>query len=228
MIFWTAFLLGLLGSLHCAGMCGPLALALPASGLGRLTFLSSRVAYNLGRMTTYGVLGLAAGIVGQAFAMAGLQRWASAAAGIVIVVGLLASPYGLRIPFVPGVSSLKSGLARLLRQRAVPAFYLLGILNGLLPCGLVYVACAGAIAAGGACSGVGYMLAFGSGTVPLMLCISCLGSNLQLTLRSRFQRIVPVCVLLVGLLLIVRSLSLGIPYVSPKIPASAGATQACH
>ena len=70
-----AFLLGLLGSLHCAAMCGPLLLALPAAPGGAGQFIAGRVIYQLGRLVTYGLLGMAAGFVGQSIFFAGLQRW---------------------------------------------------------------------------------------------------------------------------------------------------------
>lgn len=77
MELWTAFLLGLVGSAHCAGMCGPLALALPATGNTRGTFLAGRLLYNAGRLVTYAALGAAFGLLGQTFALAGFQRWIS-------------------------------------------------------------------------------------------------------------------------------------------------------
>src|ERR1043165_9937272 len=91
MDLWTAFILGLLGSLHCAGMCGPLALALPATSPGASAYLLGRVAYNVGRIATYGLLGAVFGLLGMTFVLAGLQRWASLAAGAAILLGLAAS-----------------------------------------------------------------------------------------------------------------------------------------
>jgi sulfite exporter TauE/SafE len=229
MVLWTGFLLGLFGSAHCAGMCGPLALALPAAPHGRIGFLASRLAYNAGRITAYGVLGVLVGLVGRTFAVAGLQRWASLGAGAVILLSMLASSRsGFAVPAFKTVAWLKAGLAPLLRKRTLPATFLLGGLNGLLPCGLVYVACAGAVALGGLFAGVAYMTAFGLGTLPLMLGIGLAGKNLQLAIRGRFQRLIPICVLMLGLLLILRGMSLGIPYVSPDLKASYSAARCCH
>src|ERR1044071_2954583 len=165
MAFWTAFALGLVGSLHCAGMCGPLAFALPAVGRTTAAYVLGRVVYNLGRLATYALLGVAFGIVGQTFALAGLQRLASLIAGSAILLGLAASSrLAVGAPAVKWVVWIKAGLGRLLQQRTLASLFALGALNGLLPCGLVYAACIGAAAFGGIVSGLEYMLAFGLGT----------------------------------------------------------------
>ena len=150
MAWWTAILLGFVGSLHCAGMCGPLALALPVVGRTRFSFILSRVIYNLGRLATYGSLGMAFGLLGATVALAGFQRGLSLAAGVTILIGLLASSrHALGIPAVKSVARVKAVLATMLQRRSFTALFALGMLNGLLPCGLVYVACAAATATGG-------------------------------------------------------------------------------
>jgi len=228
MEFWTAFMLGLLGSLHCAGMCGPLALALPATGNTGAALLAGRLAYNAGRVATYCLLGALFGLIGETFVVAGLKRWLSLAAGSAILVGLLlSSKYALVLPAVNTVGWLKSAFGALLRRRTLPALLLLGGLNGLLPCGLVYVACAGAAATGSLPTGMEYMLAFGVGTVPMMLAISLFGQKLQFWLRFRLESLIPACLTIVAALLILRGLALGIPYVSPPDPA-AQPGGACH
>ena len=228
MELWTAFLLGLVGSAHCAGMCGPLALALPG-GAARTTFVVGRLLYNLGRVVTYMLMGAFFGLVGQGFALAGLQRWVSLAVGTAILVGLFVSPrFANAIPVTRFVSWLKSTLGRCFQQRALTSLFTVGLLNGLLPCGLVYIACAGATATGSLMSGVDYMLAFGIGTVPMMLAISLVGTKLQFVLRLRLQRLIPVSLAMVGALLLLRGMALGIPYVSPKLPAQPAAASSCH
>lgn len=225
MIFVTAIALGLVGSLHCAGMCGPLALALPMTGNARTTFVLGRLAYNLGRILTYCALGAAFGLVGQTLALAGFQRWVSLAAGTAILLGLLLSTkFATSVPVARAVAWVKSGLGAMLRQRSLASTFALGTLNGLLPCGLVYAACAGAVATGSLLSGVEYMAAFGLGTVPMMLGLGLVGPKLQFTLRFKLQRLIPASVAIVAVLLILRGLSLGIPYLSPDLAAGA----ACH
>jgi uncharacterized protein len=229
MLFWSAFLLGLLGSLHCAGMCGPLALALPATGNTRASYTLGRVVYNLGRITTYGLLGAVFGLVGMTFVLAGFQRWASIAAGAAILIGLLASTrYHVATPVSKGVGWIRSGLGILLRRRTLSSMGLLGALNGLLPCGLVYAACAAAIGTGGLLAGVEYMLLFGLGTVPMMLSIGLIGKLVRLSVRLRFQKLIPAGLALVAVLLILRGMSLGIPYVSPTLTAAGADCPACH
>jgi len=218
MELWPAFILGLIGSVHCAGMCGPLALALPATGNTRLSFGVGRVAYNLGRVATYCLLGAFFGGIGMTLALAGFQRWASIGAGVAILIGVLASKrhkLALNSPLSIVIARLRLSLGKLMQRRTYGSVFLLGALNGFLPCGLVYMACAGAIAPGTILSGVEYMLAFGLGTVPMMLSIGCMGKMVQLGMRLRFQKLVPVCLVMLGLLLILRGMSLGIPYVSP-------------
>jgi len=225
MILLTAIALGLVGSLHCAGMCGPLALALPMTGNARSSFILGRVAYNLGRIVTYCALGAVFGLVGQTLALAGFQRWISLTAGTAILVGLiLSAKFATSVPVARAVAWIKSGLGAMLRQRSFASTFVLGTLNGLLPCGLVYAACAGAVATGGLLSGAEYMAAFGLGTVPMMLGIGLIGQKLQFTLRFKLQRLIPASVAVVAVLLILRGLSLGIPYISPDLTAGA----ACH
>jgi sulfite exporter TauE/SafE len=229
MQFWTGLMLGFVGSLHCAGMCGPLVLALPVVGKTRSSFLISRVVYNLGRIGTYGMLGLGFGLVGQTFAFAGLQRWVSLAAGALIILSLFASGRAnWGTPAFKTVGWLKTSLAKLFQQRSYSSLFALGSLNGLLPCGLVYVACAAASASSSALEGGVYMMAFGVGTLPMMLGISLAGKKLQSVARLNPQRLIPVSLALVGALLILRGLALGIPYLSPVVDGNAITCPHCH
>jgi len=233
MLLWTAFFLGLAGSLHCAGMCGPLAMALPGGGRnGRSGSLSSlwrgRAFYNLGRTCTYGMLGVLFGMLGQTAAWAGLQRWVSIAAGIAILLGLLAANrFQWGLPATRLVVRLKPLFGPLLRSSSWLSLFLLGLLNGLLPCGLVYVACAGAVATGSLGLGALFMVVFGLGTTPMMFSIGLLGAKVQTALRLRLQKLIPVSLVIVAGLLIVRGLALGIPYLSPGPFSQPGACAAC-
>ncbi len=229
MQLWTAFLLGFVGSAHCAGMCGPLALALPHWGRGRSSFLLGRLLYNFGRIITYALMGAAFGLLGQGVALAGLQRWVSLGLGALILIGVFVSPrFANKVPVTRGVNWLKATLGALFQRRALPAMFGIGLLNGLLPCGLVYVACAAATATGDVLSGMRYMIAFGAGTLPLLLAISLLGTKLQFALRFKLQRLIPVSLALVGMLLLLRGMALGIPYLSPKLPPQPDAGMVCH
>jgi uncharacterized protein len=222
---WTAIVLGLVGSLHCAGMCGPLALALPQAGNSRTGYLAGRMAYNLGRITTYCLLGVVFGLLGKTIFLAGIQRWVSIALGLALLAGLFASRrLAMWQPITGLVGRLKVRMSALLRQRSFLALAMLGLLNGLLPCGLVYVAGAGATATGGILASVVYMAAFGAGTVPMMLAISLSGKLVPTSLRLNLSRAIPISVFLLATLLILRGMSLGIPYLSPDLAAGS----CCH
>ena len=226
-MLWTAFLLGLAGSLHCAGMCGPLALAVPATGAGRPGFLAGRLAYNAGRVLTYILLGAVFGLAGRTLALVGVQRWVSLGAGGLMLAALLFSTrFGAVGPLVSGVGWLKGVLGSLLRRRSVASVGLLGLVNGLLPCGLVYAAGAGAATLGTVAGGMGYMALFGLGTVPLMLALGLGSRAFPVSLRLRLQRLVPAALGVVGTLLVLRGLALGIPYISPDL--AAGTCAHCH
>jgi uncharacterized protein len=224
---YSAFILGLVGSLHCSGMCGPLALALPATGGSRTSLLAGRLAYNAGRILTYCALGLVFGLLGRTLVLAGIQRWVSIALGITLLAGLLTSrKLAVWRPTTALVERLKSGMLKILRRRSIVSLLVLGLLNGLLPCGLVYVACAGAAATGGTLAGVQYMAVFGVGTVPMMLAISLSGRLIPISLRLQLRKAIPLSVFLLAALLIMRGMSLGIPYVSPNL--SADSASCCH
>jgi uncharacterized protein len=229
MELWTALLLGMAGSLHCAGMCGPLVIALPAPGGRGVPLVLGRVLYNLGRVITYCLLGVVFGLVGRSLALAGLQRWVSLGLGLAIVAGLLFSrSHRWKARLARPVDRLKHALGYWLRQRSFSALLVFGLLNGLLPCGLVYVACAGAVATGGVVSAIEYMLVFGAGTVPMMLGLGLAGHCLHASLRLKFQKLVPLCLIALAALLILRGLSLGIPYLSPNLSGGGHAAPACH
>lgn len=212
MELWTALTLGFVGSLHCGVMCGPLVLAVPTHTAGRLI-------YNLGRLSIYGLMGGFAGLLGNAFAVAGVQRWVSLGAGIIVLLGwLLSTRFGLKTPAWRFVHFLKDTFKSLLQKCTLGSLFLLGAINGLLPCGLVYVAVAGAIAS---THSVVFMLAFGLGTLPMMLGIGLASRKLRPLLGSRAQQLIPISIVTIGVLLVFRGLALGIPYLSP-------AANCCH
>ena len=218
MDFGIAIALGLLGSLHCAAMCGPLMLALPVPPGGSARFFAGRLVYQAGRIVTYCLLGVAAGLVGKSIFLTGMQRWLSIALGVAVLAGFLISKrVSLSAPVARVVARLKSAMSVQLQKRSFRSLALLGMLNGLLPCGLVYVALAGAVSQGAIVDAVFYMAAFGLGTLPTMLGISLSGKMFPMPLRLRLRRAIPVGVCVMGGLLILRGMALGIPYVSPDL-----------
>ncbi|HXI53326.1 MAG TPA: sulfite exporter TauE/SafE family protein [Candidatus Saccharimonadales bacterium] len=229
MELWTAFLLGLAGSLHCAGMCGPLVMALakvqPASA-GRT---AGRLCYHLGRIVVYGLLGAVFGSIGHIAVANGFQRWLSIALGLVLLAGLAASAKAqLAAPLYKWVGWWKHSAAGLLQRNSLGGQAVLGALNGLLPCGLVYVAAVAAAATGHPLSGGAYMTWFGLGTWPMMLGIHFAGHRFLPVARFSVGHVTRAAVLLMAALLILRGLGLGIPLISPDLSAAAGGIGRCH
>ncbi len=221
MDFGIAFALGLLGSLHCAAMCGSLLLALPVAAGGAGRFIAGRVIYQLGRVLTYALLGVLAGGLGQSVFLAGCQRWLSIALGVAVLVGFFVSKkVAVSAPVVRLVMGLKILMAAQLRRRDFSSLALLGMLNGLLPCGLVYAALANAATAKNISASVAQMAVFGLGTLPMMLAIGLSGRMFPLSWRMKLRAAIPVGVCLLAALLILRGLALGIPYVSPAPDSS--------
>lgn len=221
MDFSLAFILGFLGSLHCAAMCGPLMLALPVPPGGPVRFVAGRLTYQLGRVATYCLLGLMAGLIGRSIFLAGFQRWLSLALGLAVLTGFLTSKrVAISSPVVRVVAKLKLTMSAQLKQRSFRSLALLGMLNGLLPCGLVYVAVAGAVSRGTIRDGMIYMTIFGLGTLPMMFAVSLSGRLFPSGLRLKLSRAIPFGVCLLALLLILRGMALGIPYVSPDLTAA--------
>jgi sulfite exporter TauE/SafE len=229
MELWTAFPLGLAGSLHCAGMCGPLVLALAKARPRTMRESTSRVFYHLGRVASYCLLGLILGSLGHVAAPAGFQRWLSIALGVALLAGLLvAARVPLAAPVMKWVTLLKNSMRGLLQRNTLSSQAIMGTLNGLLPCGLVYVAAAGATATGHPLTGAAYMALFGLGTWPMMLGIHFAGQRLPLPSHLSFGSVTRAAVLLMAVLLILRGLELGIPFVSPNLSAVSSGSGSCH
>jgi len=228
MVFLTAFLLGLAGSLHCAGMCGPLLVALAKARPGAHGRFAGRVFYHLGRMLSYCLLGLLLGLASHFAAPAGFQRWLSVALGIALLGGLLLSrKLPISTPIWKWISVLKGAMQLRLPRRTLFSQAVMGALNGLLPCGLVYAAAVGAASTGDALSGAAYMALFGLGTCPMMLGIHFAGQRLPLPSRLSVGVVTRAAVFLMAILLVLRGLELGIPFVSPEIgPSQTNAR--CH
>ena len=219
----TAFITGLVGSLHCLGMCGPIALALPRSGNALIGILPGRVLYNLGRVSTYTILGALAGILGHSARFAGIQQSLSVFLGILLLVlALFSLNVEKRFFAIPVVERLLGKLrARLGRYLGNPSpgnFLSIGILNGLLPCGFVYLGLAGAASQGHIIDSMAFMAVFGLGTIPMMLGLGILGQKLPIGIKSKVRPFLTAFAIAFALLLIVRGLDLGIPYISPSAP----------
>ena len=219
-ILLSALLLGLMGSFHCAGMCGPIAIALPLHGNNIPQKIFGGSLYNLGRTLTYGVMGAIFGLLGQGVVMIGFQQKISIVMGALMIVSvifpsLFRNQYHMEKSWFSLVGKLKKYIGKLFAVRSFSSLFFIGLLNGLLPCGLVYMAIAGAIGTGEVVLGSLYMMMFGLGTIPMMLSIAIAGNILSVAIRRKINRLIPVLVVLVGIFFILRGLSLGIPYLSP-------------
>jgi sulfite exporter TauE/SafE len=220
----AGFAFGFVGSLHCIGMCGPIVLALPVDNHRWSTFAWGRFLYNLGRVVTYTLMGGAVGLLGAGILFPLFQQNLSIIAGIFIILSVVVRRL-IRLswpipPFVSGtLQRLQAKIATLLKEQSVAALFLLGVLNGLLPCGFVYVAMTGAAVSAHVLSGMLFMAGFGFGTIPAMAGFSAFPRMLSVNVRARIVKILPAFTLLVGILLVLRGLNLGIPFISPRLGA---------
>jgi len=220
-MLYSALILGLVSSLHCIGMCGPIAMMLPVDRTNQARRVLQVMAYHLGRITAYGSLGLVFGVVGKGLYLAGMQQWLSIAAGLVIIAIAMIperifARYNFSKPVYRVISTIKSSLGSQFRKRGYKALFTTGLLNGFLPCGLVYAALFGAIAMQDITLGGLYMILYGAGTIPLMSIVVFASGFLKNNARTTIARIVPYAAVMVGMLFVVRGLGLGIPYVSPS------------
>jgi sulfite exporter TauE/SafE len=208
----SALSIGFFGSFHCAGMCGPLALALPTPGTTNQSLLAGRLLYNFGRTVTYFILGLIAGIIGHTFSIKGLQSDISIVAGILIIIVVLFSNDSVlkrvNSNLVGASYQVKKKLGFLLKQHSYSSLFFVGLLNGILPCGFVYLAMAAAVSSGSIINGGLYMFLFGLGTLPMMLLISLSGSIISIKARTFVNRLSPVIAIGLALFLIHRGTSL--------------------
>ncbi len=220
MVYLSALTLGLIGSFHCVGMCGPIALAIPLKTSSWLARITGGLIYNIGRAITYALMGIVFGLLGRGLVMSGFQQWVSVIMGAIMILSVITpSLYKNRFNAEKGIFSfvgkVKLSLGKLFTQRSYGSLFLIGLLNGLLPCGLVYVAIAAAIATGSSVGGGLFMFIFGLGTLPMMLAISLIGNLITLELRKKITRLIPYAIVFIGILFVLRGLSLGIPFLSP-------------
>jgi sulfite exporter TauE/SafE len=217
----SALILGLLGSFHCIGMCGPIAFVLPLDRENSLKKIMQITLYHLGRLLTYSFIGFIFGWLGKGLFLMGFQQRISILTGVLMIVIILIpvrvfNKYNFSKPLYSIIGKVKSNLGKLLKQKTNKALFTIGILNGFLPCGMVYMALVGSIATSNAALGFLYMFVFGLGTIPLMTTAVYLGNILSISVRNKIQKAIPVFVVMIGILFILRGMGLGIPYISPS------------
>lgn len=220
-MLYTAFIFGLVSSLHCIGMCGPIAMMLPLDRNNQARKVSQIITYHLGRITAYASIGFIFGLVGKGFFMAGIQQRLSIFIGFCMILAILIpakifSKYNFSKPISILIYKIKTTLGRQFKNKSYQSIFTIGLLNGFLPCGMVYVALFGAIAMQGSLLGSFYMILFGIGTIPMMSFAVLLQSFFTVSIRNKIQNVIPILTVLIGILFILRGLGLGIPYISPN------------
>jgi sulfite exporter TauE/SafE len=220
-MLYTAFFFGLISSLHCIGMCGPIAMMLPVDRNNPVKKATQIITYHLGRLSAYATIGFIFGLVGKGFFLAGIQQKLSIFIGVAMIVVILIpekvfAKYNFSKPVFKLISKVKTTLGAQFKNKTYKSLFTIGLLNGFLPCGMVYVALFGAIAMQSESLGVLYMILFGLGTVPLMSSVTYLNSFLTIPIRNKIQKAIPYVAVIIGILFIFRGLGLGIPYLSPS------------
>ena len=220
-MLFTAIIFGLLSSFHCIGMCGPIAMMLPVDRNNHTKKVSQLIIYHIGRLIAYGSLGLMFGILGKGFFLAGMQQQLSITVGILMIIIAVVperifANYNFSKPIYKIISKVKTSLGSQFKNRSYKSFFTIGLLNGYLPCGMVYVALFGALAMSSLEFSILYMLLFGIGTVPMMSMVVLISNLVSIPIRNTIQKAIPVLAVCIGVLFIMRGLGLNIPYVSPS------------
>lgn len=203
---WTAVIMGLAGSLHCAGMCSPLAMAITS----KKPFLPFKLVYNTGRILTYGLLGALAAGFGSLFMLTSYQSLLSFSIGAVFLLMGIGAISGVRIPYLTeGLNRFTSRLKRMfnfwLQRKGLAPVFFMGMLNGLLPCGLTYLAMTYCFILPKAVDGFFYMLLFGVGTWPVMIGITWLMGLGFKRITVNYQKITTIVFIAIGIWMVARS-----------------------
>ena len=220
-MLYSAFIFGLISSFHCVGMCGPIAMMLPVDRSNEAKKVTQIITYHIGKLTAYGTLGLIFGLLGKSFYLAGMQQQLSIFVGILMIVVALVpekvfAKYNFSKPVYKVIIKVKSSLGQQFKKKSYKSLFTIGLLNGFLPCGMVYVAIFGATAMQSVSLGVIYMILFGIGTIPMMVAVVYASGLISFSFRGNIQKAIPVIAVLIGMLFIIRGLGLDIPYLSPS------------
>ena len=202
-------------------MCGPIAMMLPVDRSNEVKKITQIIMYHIGKLTAYGTLGLIFGLLGRSFYLAGMQQQLSIIVGILMILVAVIpervfAKYNFSKPVYRVITKVKSSLGQQFKNKSYKSLFTIGLLNGFLPCGMVYVAIFGAIAMQSVSLGVLYMLLFGIGTIPMLTAVIYISNVLSFSFRGTLQKIIPVVAVVIGMLFIIRGLGLDIPYLSPS------------
>jgi hypothetical protein len=202
-------------------MCGPIAMMLPVDRNNQAKKVTQIITYHIGRLFAYSTIGFIFGMLGKGFLLAGMQQKMSIFIGIAMILIILIpekviANYNFSKPIFKVISKIKTTLGSQFKNKSYKSLFTIGLLNGFLPCGMVYVALFGAIAMQSPTLGILYMALFGLGTVPMMSSIVYLNSFLTIPIRNKIQKAIPFVAVFIGIVFILRGLGLGIPYISPS------------
>ena len=214
-LLWAGFMIGFAGSMHCILMCGPLVLSAQPGRYGR--FL-----YQGGRIFSYLIIGLVFGAIGKFISLFFYQQVLSVISGLLLLtwvcVNVSKNGLGIGTNMLRWWSKLTSGLwARIRKGKQAFSAFGLGVLNGFLPCGLVYMAAAASLNQGNLGYSMLFMILFGLGTLPAILAISFSRKLVPVKWHFPSRKLSPVLLTILGLLFILRGLNLGVPFLSPSI-----------
>ncbi|MBC7552529.1 MAG: sulfite exporter TauE/SafE family protein [Taibaiella sp.] len=226
--FFVAVLMGLAGSLHCAGMCGAIVWIMPFQSFSGITKLAAIALYHIARITVYALMALLLFTFRDMF-NPHIQQFVSVFLGcLLLVAGILSFLPGQKIVKVklPWAGYVQQKLGAVIGQPVLWKITMAGALNGLLPCGLVYMALSSTLSLGSPAAAVGFIYAFGLGTLPLLVSITLLKNQLHLRLANA-RRFAPILIFSFGCLFVLRGLNLGIPYLSPKVEIADHQIRSC-
>ena len=227
----AAFAMGLTGSLHCAGMCGPIMWIIPFNVLKSYKKWAAVLLYHLGRISVYAVLGWTLYSFKSLF-NPHIQQYISIIAGVILLLVGLATfiPGMLTWLRFPWAKPAQSALGHMMSNPSLATLLVAGALNGILPCGLVYMALSLSMSAGTSLESISLMYAFGMGTIPMLVTLTILGNQANLFKSLWVRKWVPLVLFTFGSLFIVRGMNLGIPYFSPELSIQGEEIKAncCH
>ncbi len=220
MELWTALVLGFMGSFHCVGMCGPIAMSIPRSSSNFLSLTGSALLYNSGRVLTYSVFGLIFGFLGTGITIGGFQGTLSIILGAGIILGVIFSKFfknrATKLIQKP-TAWVTSMYGKLLRIESKTTLFGLGVLNGLLPCAFIYSGLAAAVLTNSPTHSAAYMALFGLGTFPAMYFMYLSPKILSQDTRQMIRDFIPYFAFTFGIVLVLRGLILFDLYVPDAV-----------
>ncbi len=208
--------MGLFGSMHCIGMCGPLVL-----GIFNQSIYSNPIhyfTYHIGKLIAYMIIGLFFGLIGESIhTFISQQKLSILTGSSMLIIYIMRKIDSQQIPFSKYSNKIYRTVTNYSKSLPLPKYYSLGLINGFLPCGLVYIAATSSVATGHLSSSIIWMFFFGIGTIPSLSVVLWMAQKVKPKRFVVFEFIYKNLTLLIAVLLILRGLNLGIPYLSPKI-----------